>query len=272
MFRLLLSFLFLISVDVTPHAFAQSLEGGARSVALGGATTALAGDIWGHANPAVWSTQENRALSFFASQAFGLPELRLGALHAIQPLSFGTFALGVRSFGYEAFRTTHLNLGLARAFTLGTSRAFHVGLSATYQMVSIERYGSGGALGLTVGTLVGLSPSLDLGFQATNINRPQLAGREEFPRTIALGLGYRPAEAMTIVVDANKDIRFPLSLRAGFEFLPIPTIAIRAGITTEPNRFTSGIGLRLSRVITDIAAERHPWLGWSPAFALSLLL
>jgi len=48
-------------------ASAQSLEGGARAVALGSAATALQDDVWGHGNPAVWATREGRAVSFFAS-------------------------------------------------------------------------------------------------------------------------------------------------------------------------------------------------------------
>ncbi|WP_228350331.1 hypothetical protein [Rhodocaloribacter litoris] len=254
-----------------PAAFSQSLTGGARAVAIGGAATALHDDAWGHANPAVWAVRPGRAVSFFAGQAFGLPELRLGAVQYVEPTRAGAFALGARTFGFEAFRETHLDLGYARGFTFGTTRRLYAGLRLRYYRVVIARYGSGGALGVSAGWLVRILPTLYAGFQATNLNRPKLAGREEFERTLALGLGYVADERLRVLVDVIKDVRFPLSVRAGLELAPVPALALRAGATTEPTRFTAGLGVRLGRLAADVAAEHHSVLGWSPAFSLGVL-
>ena len=109
------------------------------------------------------------------------------------------------------------------------------------------------------------------GFQATNLNAPKLAGREEFERTLSFGLSYFPVPRFRLLADAVKDVRFPLSLRAGLEVIPVQALALRAGFTTEPARFTTGVGVRLSSLAADVAAERHEVLGWSPAFSLSVL-
>ncbi|GIV61857.1 MAG: hypothetical protein KatS3mg044_0723 [Rhodothermaceae bacterium] len=256
---------------ILPCAGAQSLEGGARSVALGSATTALHDDAWGHGNPAIWASLPGRALSFFASEAYGLSELRLGALHLVQPTRLGAFALGARTFGFEDYRETHLNVGYARGFSAGTTRSVFVGLRARYYRVSISGYGSAGTVGLTAGVLVALAPGLHAGFQATNLNRPHLAGREEFERALAVGLGYAPTPSLRVLLDVAKDVRFPLSVRGGLEVMPVSVLALRAGFTTEPTRFTAGLGLRLGLLAADVAAEQHEILGWSPAFSLSLL-
>ena len=58
---------------------ALSMEGGARVAALAGAGTALPGSAWGWGNPAGPATLGERAVSFYATQGFGLSELRLGA-------------------------------------------------------------------------------------------------------------------------------------------------------------------------------------------------
>ncbi len=247
------------------------MEGGARATALGGAATALRGDAWGHSNPATWATLDGRTTSFFISEAFGLNELRLAALHAVQPTRWGTVALGARTFGFEDFRETFFGVGYARSLALGTTRRFHAALNLRYHRVSIPRYGSAGAVGVSVGGLVEVAPRVDLGFHASNINLPQLAGREDLPRTLAVGLGYRPDDRLRVLLDVFKDIDFPLSLRGGVEVVPVPVLALRGGFTTAPNRFTAGVGVRVQRLTADFAAEHHEVLGWSPGVSLSVV-
>ena len=99
-----------------------STESGARAAALGGAATALAHQAPGYANPASWATFAGRAVSFFASEAFGLPELRLGAAAYVEPTRLGTFAAGARTFGFEDYRELHFHAGVARGFRLGATR------------------------------------------------------------------------------------------------------------------------------------------------------
>ncbi len=251
---------------------AQSLEGGARAVALSNATTALDMDPWGHTNPASWGAVPTRTLAFFTSQAFGLSALRLGAIHALQPTRFGTLALGLRTFGYTAYRESHLNLGYARAVHLGTSRDLFVGVRLRYYRIQIDGYGSGGAVGLTAGWLVSVLPTLYAGAQATNFNVPRIAGREALERTFSIGLNYVPNPQFRLLMDGFKEIRFPLSIRAGLEISPVEALALRAGLTSAPSRITTGLGVRLGLLQADVAAEYHEVLGWSPAFSVHLLL
>lgn len=252
-------------------AQAQALEGGARAAALGGATTALAGDLWGHANPAAWATHSERAVSFFASEAFGLSELRLAAFQYVEPTRLGALALGARTFGFSSYRETHGTLGWARGFHLGTTRQFHTGLRLRWHQVSIPVYGNAGALGVSAGWLVEAMPRLHLGMQATNLNGPKLAGREELPRSLSGGLGYQAEARLRVLLDAYKEVRYPLSVRAGLEVQPVEALSLRTGVTTQPVRFTAGVGIRLGHLVADLAAERHEVLGWSPGVSLSVL-
>ena len=115
-----------------------------------------------------------------------------------------------------------------------------------------------------------IRPGVHVGFQATNVHEPKLAGREDLARTLAVGLAYRSAERVLVVVDAYKDVRFPLSVRAGVEVHLVEALALRAGAATEPARFTTGLGVRLGALAADIAGEHHTVLGWSPAVSVSL--
>ncbi len=256
----------------SPHSgrAQSSIEGDARAAALGDAATALTHAPSGYANPASWATFSGRAVSFFAFEAFGLSALRLAAAAYVEPTRLGTFAVGARSFGFDDYRETHLHVGFARGVRLGSTRRFHVGLSLRYYHVSIPNYGKAGALGLGLGGLVEVWPSVQVGFQATNFHVPKLAGREELARTLAIGLAYAPVEQVLVVLDAYKDVRFPLSVRAGVEVQPVATLLLRAGATTEPTRFTAGAGIRLGKLVADLAGQRHAVLGWSPAVSFGL--
>ncbi len=268
-YRLVLLLLLVLSYPRGGQA-QTSMDGGARAAALGGAATALRHEVWGHANPASWATLTGRAVAFFATEAFGLSALRLAAAAYAEPTRLGTFAGGVRTFGFDAYRETHLVAGYAHGFGLGSTRRCYVGLRLDYHRVSIPDYGTAGALGIAVGGLVSVLPALDVGFEATNVHVPKLAGREALPRVLSLGLAYAPDEALLVVVDAYKDVRFPLSVRAGLEARPVAALVLRAGAATKPARFTAGIGLRLGLLRADVAGELHEALGWSPAVAFGV--
>lgn len=255
---------------------ALSMEGGARVAALAGAGTALRGDAWGWANPAGPATLDGRAVGFYATQGFGLSELRLGAARYAEPTAWGTFSLGARTFGFDAYRETAFSLGYAQGFQLGTSRAVQAGLAARYHRLSLgtrsdgTSYGSAGALALSLGAQVQLLPRLSLGAAAANVNAGRYADEAELAQTLAVGLAFRASDRFLIVADAFKDIAHPLSGRAGVEVVPVEALAVRVGVAGAPARVTAGLGLRLSVLRARLAFERHRTLGWTPAAGLAV--
>ncbi len=251
-------------------ATGQAFEGGARAAALGGAATALTGDAWTDANVAISSTREQRALSFFAGQSYGLSELRLGQFEYVQPTRFGSLSAGLYSFGFSDFATTRVSVGYARPFAAGSTREFHLGVGVNYTAVSIQSYGSDGALGLTVAGLVAVSDELHLGFQGTNLNNPKLGDGNELERTLSAGMQYVPEDRVRILVDIIKDVRFDMSVRAGLELRPVRPLFLRTGVATSPTRYSAGVGVAASVLVIDIAIQRHDVLGWSPAGSMSL--
>lgn len=263
-------FLFCTLLFVLPIHAQTAMEGGARAAAMGGAATALPADVWGHGNPASWATLPGRAISFFATEAFGLTALQLGAVQYVEPTRFGAFSAGARTFGFEEYRETRFLVGFAHGFSLGSSRHIYAGLRLRYHQVAIPDYGQASAFGLGIGGLVSVLSTLHLGFQATNVHNPKLAGREELDRSLSLGMAYTPVEQVLVVLDGYKDSDFPISFRGGIEVQPVPVLALRAGMTTEPSRFTAGVGLRLGKLVADLAGEKHEVLGWSPALSFGV--
>lgn len=262
--------LLLIGVETARAQLIPLAEGGARTLALGRAATALDGDVWAHYNPSSWAGLEGRAASAFASQAFGLSELRVGAVAYAEPTRYGTFAATARTYGFEDFRETYVGVGYARAVPLSASRVIHVGTSLGYTGVSITEYGSGGALGLSLGALMEVLPGLDFGFHAYNVNRPELTEFDPLRSGLSVGLAYRPVEPALVLFSVDKDVDFPVSFRGGVEVRPVDVLFLRTGFTTAPVRFSTGVGVAVGILRADVAAERHEVLGWTPAFGFGV--
>lgn len=241
--------------------------GSARATALGHATTALAGDVGSQSNPAAASTAR-RLVHIFAHEAYGLAELRRGGLTVVVPWSQGALTAGSGTFGFDAYREWYGNVGGAYRFGFGTTRTVHLGVRVRYYHTRIASYGQAGTVGLSAGSQVRLLPSLTFGVAATNLNAPQLTDGADMPQLLAVGLSYEAAPDFLLLMDAVKDVDFPLAVRGGLEVRLVPLFAVRAGVTTEPMRFTAGAGISVGRLTADVAAEQHQTLGWSPAVGL----
>lgn len=249
-------------------ASAQSgydLMGSARAAALGHATTALPSAVGLHANPGAGAAQDHRAAAVYAREGFGLSALRYGTAFVTVPMDWGALSGGAGTFGFEDYREVHLDAGYARGFSFGTSRSVHVGVRLRYYHTRITNYGSAGALGLHLGLLVRLLPTLQFGAHATNINTPSLTDGEVLPRTMAVGLKYEALSSVQVLVDVFKDLAFSPSVRGGLEYHPVPALALRSGVTTAPTQFTVGAGVDLGPIEAGVAAEQHQELGWSPS-------
>jgi len=244
------------------------LFGNARADALGNATTALPATVGVHSNPSARTGLSRPTALFYARQSFGLEALRYGATHVAVPVSWGTLSGGASTFGFEDYREVHLSLGYGRALQFGTARSLRMGGTLRLHHTSIAEYGRAAALGLNLGLGLRLLRSLHLGATATNVTGAHLVAEEPLPRTLAVGLFYQALDDVLVVLDAFKDVRFPLTVRGGLEVQPVSPLFLRVGVTTTPTRFRVGTGVRLGPLNADVAAEQHQRLGWSPSASL----
>ncbi|MEM8600043.1 MAG: hypothetical protein AAGF99_08980 [Bacteroidota bacterium] len=254
---------------------AQLAEGGARALALGRATVALEGDTWGHHNPASWSTLDARSVALFASQPFGLSELRIVSLAAAVPTPYGTAAATARTYGFEDYRETTLGLGVARAVPLSSSRRLHLGVhTRLHTIVFGGDFGSTSTFTVSAGALVDVLRTVTFGVHARNVLAPRDAeARLEAPLStepgLEAGLAYRPIASTTVLLAVERGLDdFDTSVRGGLEIRPVDVLAVRAGFTTGPTRISLGAGVDLSRAHAALAFENHEALGWTPAIDL----
>jgi hypothetical protein len=252
----------------SPTVGAQPAREGATAIALGGATPALGGDLWGIANPASWAAIPSSTVGFFAAEGFGLPELRESAARVAAPLGRTVVAAGATSFGDTAYRESSWLAGVARPLFPGTHRPIDMGVRIVLHRVKIDGYGSATAVGLSAGWQVNVAPSLRLGASAENVNGPNWAEDEPLPRRLALGMVYQPTSESTFLFALRRSGHASTSFHAGLEWRPIRVLALRAGATGEPWRLSTGVAVHTAWIRAEATAERHYALGWTPAVAV----
>lgn len=236
---------------------------GAKSAALGNATTALYEDTWGlFSNPATISSDEYK-VGFYGLRNYGFPELTDVSSIINVPITVGDAALGFYRFGDDLYSETNFNAGYKYEFN-----GIHAGVSLQYRHLSLGGdYGSGGALNLSLGILSQLSRSVWLGAKLRNINRAKYNFEfydEELPQDMSIGLMYKLEEKAILLFDVLKDARFPTTYRGGVEVEILDKIIGRFGATYEPITYTFGFGYSVEDWQVNLSIQQHEILGVSP--------
>jgi hypothetical protein len=265
------SIVLFLCVYFESHAAFEHLAQGSNSIGMGGAIIAELSNPWtAFSNPGGLATMDGRVLSlYYSPQPFGLKELARGSFSFVEPTSIGTFAASGSRYGFELYREVDIQVSFGRMI----NDMFSAGVSVHYYHLSIERYGSAQAIGVDVGLLAHLTDQIRWGFAAFNANAPTIGrAKEKLPQVFSTGVAYSPMPEVTLAADLEKDIRFPVELHAGVQYLFLDLLAVRVGTTGDPSMLSAGLGIHLSLVRLDYAFANHEDLGPTHQVSLSLYL
>lgn len=239
---------------------------GARGTSMGQAMTALHNDTWNvFANPALLP-EDGRSVSFYGIRYFGFAELTDMAIAAHYAHDWGTFGLGVHSYGDDLYRENRFRLAYRRGY-----EGMYAGVVINYTHFSIENHGSAGALVIDAGIAFNVVENLWFGARATNLTRSSIGQNpQELPRELAIGVAYTMSDRGTLSSDIVKDARFPLSYRGGIEVRVFDQLYARGGVTTEPLTYSAGLGFKQNRWGVNIVAQQHYVMGWNPGFDFNI--
>jgi hypothetical protein len=236
----------------------EDLESGVRPQGMGGAFTAVADDPSAiHWNPAGLAALEEIELIALYKHLFGGPEgLHNATLDVALPTRWGHFGASLQEVGFELESERVLTLSGALQLTEDLA----VGLNAVGYQLYQKRFGTGLAVGFDVGLLATVYRRWRLGFFAHNLNNPTLGAdyRYDLPRLVNVGLAYIPFEGVISSLDLSKEVGKGTRLQAGQEFAIFDDLLVlRAGIQTEPARYSAGLGTRIERLRFDYAVQNH---------------
>jgi hypothetical protein len=82
-------------------------------------------------------------------------------------------------------------------------------------------------------------------------------------------MGYRFREKITTGIELEKNLEHVPVYKFGIEYQLIDNIFLRAGVYTNPNSYTFGIGYSLPKIKASFAFTRDEILGFTPHFTLS---
>ncbi len=250
-------------------AFEPSDQGG-RAAGMQGAMVACTNDPWAaFHNPALLATAAEPSLSLaFSPSLFGLNEITRISFSCVEPTPVGSFALSGSRFGFALYR--ELSAGLGYGTMVGESVA--VGGSLLFEHLGIRNYGSAWTMAADVGAAIWITPWLTWGMSVRNVGASTIGdASESLPEIMSTGFSSHPVREATISLDLVKDLRYPMEIRVGMEYVLLGLLSLRAGMATEPSCYSAGAGIRAGVVQLDYALGVHLVLGLSHQFSLSIL-
>lgn len=242
---------------------------GARCKALGGASSALSGDAWSAVtNPAsLTALTSNQFSLYYSPQPFGVHELSSGALAIGLPTAIGAFGFSGSRYGFDLYKEVTVSCSYAAVIS-----KLSLGVNVAYDDVSIQNYGSAGTMNITAGLFSKITSLLHAGLVIRNITSSTIGvPREKLPQIFSAGLSCFPIPEVNLVLDYEKQIGFDPSPRFGLEYKIVESVALRGGISEEPNLSSGGIGIQYSFMQFDYALSYNETLGWSHEISLTII-
>ena len=233
---------------------------GARQISLANSDVALANDVFTlFNNPAGLAQLNWKEVGIYYSPApFGLTELANGYVAYQQPFSFGSLGIGGMTYGFDLYRESKIILG----YSFNYQNIFFVGAALNYHSYSIQNYGSTGVFYFNLGALVYILDDLRWGFSTSNVNRATVGNTDDqIPMILSTGFSFDILKNFSLNVALDKDIRYNPSLEFGIDYDIIEYLSLRIGSSTNPSKFTAGIGINYSIISLDYAFYTHPDLG-----------
>jgi len=268
--KTILSWCIVVSCAISSSEGGENRKG-VRSTALGFAGTVLPGDAWAviH-NPAVLSLKpETRISAYMTPSLFGLRELRTVAFCGTFTLAGRTASAFIEQFGFDLYREFNGIVGFGSSIGTGLSG----GVALEWRRVAIKGYGASDALIITAGCVVDLSRDIYLGFLGHNIFGATIGiERQRLAQTAAMGVSYKPLPSILIVLEAEKDVRFSLTMKAGLEIQAFENLVLRSGIEQNPDFVTTGFSVYYGSAEFGYAAFVHSQLGWTHQIEISVRL
>lgn len=238
---------------------------GARSTALGGTGLSL-DDVWSvYNNPGAFGALEKTAVGLNYENRYLLKELSTQSLaFGLHTVKNGNIGLHFQQYGFALYRE------MIGGITYGKRLAnnFYGGFSINFHSLKLgENYGNRTTASGAIGMFYKLNKELSFGVRVLNVSRSVLADYqdERLPTTFAFGAMYTFSELVLWVIEVEKSILQPVTIKSGLEIHPHDVLFLRIGVNSYPFQSAFGFGVLLDKIQLDMATTWHSVLGISPS-------
>jgi len=221
----------------------------------------------------IWSIYHNQAgLGYLEHISFGafhqsgfIKEQNLQGISFALPTKTGTIGASYSYYGFSQYNEMQAGLAFGRSFT----KYFSVGLQLNYLYTHIAgNYGTAQSVDFEIGILSHPINNLMIGAHVYNPSRSKMGG-EEIPTIFNLGISYLFSEKVLLGIGTEKDLNRDAIFKAGIDYELIDYVSLQAGISTNPSKYSFGIGFHYLKINAHVGFLNHQTLGFTPSFTLS---
>ncbi len=218
-------------------------------------------------NPsALASLHSFHAACFFSPSPFDIPQLSTKGVFAAESFDFFNAAAAMTTTGFSLYREVTATITAAKSF----DGNFCAGCNINYNYLEIARYGTAGSVGVDIAASLQINDDVRWGFSFLNVNRPTIGiTRDELPQVYLTGISCALLPTANVSCAVVKDVRFPVSFRAGTEFSPVEILHLRFAVSSEPSRYFAGIGIHCLLFDVDYGIATHLDLGLTHSVEIS---
>ncbi len=242
---------------------------GAKSISLASSDAALSSDAFSlFTNPsglAQMNWMEGGV--FYSPSPFGIKELSNAFFAASIPTEYGSFGLGVTTYGFELYKENKFVLAYSNRY----AKNFFYGVSLSLNHLSIKNYGEDNAFTFALGALYYISSDFRFAFAADNLNKASW-GKEknQIPTVYRSGISYDVLQNVSLNVAVESEVGFNPSLQCGINYDLNEYFSLRSGFANEPTKYSAGFGVHYSQFEIDYAIFTHQELGLTHQFTVLL--
>ncbi len=264
-----LSLMIILFAIKSSSAQFENADIGARATGLCGAFTSLSDNSLAvFYNPSGLAQSKYMELSAFINPSvLGLSELKTAAICFSRPFRFGSLGIGIRTFGFDLYRESNAVLSYAGDF----KERFFCGMSLNLYHLQIKNYGSAATFGLDAGALAYVTSFLRWGFFAKNFSGSRIGfSKQKIAEVYRTGFTFQTQTDFNIILEVEKDVRYPVSFRGGFEYFFNDYVYFRTGVSTMPVAFSAGVSLNYKDIQLEYSIQNFQTLGFSNQVSVAL--
>jgi len=242
---------------------------GAKSISLANSDLALSSDAFSLFTNPSGLAQMNwiEGGVFYSPSPFGMKELSNAFFAASIPTEYGSFGLGVSTYGFELYKENKFVLAYANRY----AKKFFYGASLSFNHLSIKNYGEDNAFTFSLGALYYISSDFRFAFAADNLNKASW-GKEknQIPTIYRSGLSYDVLQNVSLNFALESEVGFNPALQCGINYDLNEYFSVRSGFANEPTKYSAGFAICYSQFEIDYAIFTHQELGLTHQFSVLL--
>jgi len=215
-------------------------------------------------NPASMTYASKVYFSLGAQQSFLINDINQGNADLAYKMKNGN-AAGLQLYYYGNKTFNEIKGSFAYAVDLADNTS--IGLRLHGLMITSPENDKQYAGTFSLGGQTQLSPQFGVGLVTFNpIGFFRENRSTDLSHNIQLGIGYHPAEYLSLFLSATLDDRHPLSVGGGFAYNVRKKLYLYLSAQANPGVIGIGIGIPFGKGSSiDIAGSQHLQLGFSPA-------